>query len=153
MLNKIFFPGSFNPFTAGHADILERLLKLSEKVTVGVGVNADKPASAKDADRNAETIREYVRRKGLDRRVDVVVYSGLTAREAQLHGADCMARGVRSASDFEYEYSLAAANRDAFGMETILLPSSPSLSYISSSLLRDLINNDRTDIATKYLPE
>ena len=147
----IFFPGSFNPFTKGHADILMRLLKLAEKVIVGIGINPDKPSSSEQAIRNKASIEEYIEISGVTNRVKVVVYSGLTAEEALKQGATCMARGVRTASDFEFENSLACANRAAFGIETILLPADPALSFVSSSIIRDLLYHGREDIADNFL--
>lgn len=147
----IFFPGSFNPFTKGHADILMRLLKLAEKVIVGIGINPDKPSSSEQAIRNKASIEEYIEISGVTNRVKVVVYSGLTAEEALSQGATCMARGVRTASDFEFENSLACANRAAFGIETILLPADPALSFVSSSIIRDLLYHGREDIADNFL--
>ena len=147
----IFFPGSFNPFTKGHADILMRLLKLAEKVIVGIGINPDKPSTSEQAIRNKASIEEYIEISGVTNRVKVVVYSGLTAEEALSQGATCMARGVRTASDFEFENSLACANRAAFGIETILLPADPALSFVSSSIIRDLLYHGREDIADNFL--
>lgn len=152
-MKVIFFPGSFNPFTKGHADILERLLKLADKVIIGIGMNIDKPASRETAEHNAVTIREYLKKQAYEGRVEVLVYSGLTAETARNLGACCMARGVRSGADFDYEYSLACINRDAFGIETILLPADPSLSYVSSTAIRDLEHHGRADIARRYLPK
>lgn len=150
-MTKILYPGTFNPFTKGHSDILERILKIAEKVVIGIGVNIDKPEAENSANLRAETIREYLRNKGLHERVDVMVYSGLTAEKAIEIGATCMARGVRSCADFEYEYSLAAANRDAFGVETILIPASPELSFVSSSLIREIQKAGEWSLAEKYI--
>lgn len=149
---KIFFPGSFNPFTKGHADILMRLLRLADSVVVGIGCNSEKPSSDSQAHACRLAIEDFIQKNGLASRVSVVVYDGLSAQEALNLKADCMARGVRSASDFDYEYSLAAANRAAFGLETLLFPADPSLSFVSSSMIRDLQNHGRGDIAEKFLP-
>lgn len=151
-MKRIFFPGSFNPFTQGHADILRRLLMLADEVTIGIGVNIDKPASADTAKRNEAEIIDYIRAEGLEERVKVKIYTGLTAEEARECGSDCLARGVRSGADFDYEYQLAALNRDAFGIETILIPADPALSYVSSTSIRDLRAHGRDDIAERYLP-
>lgn len=153
MMDRIFFPGSFNPFTRGHADILCRLLVMAEKVTVGIGVNIDKPEAASLSERNARAIRNYLRLNGLENRVEVVVYGGITAEEARKRGASVLARGVRSSQDFDYEYSLSAFNRDAFGIDTILIPADPALSYVSSTAVRDLIKHKHYDEAEKYLPD
>ncbi|MCH5214910.1 MAG: pantetheine-phosphate adenylyltransferase [Muribaculaceae bacterium] len=152
-MKKIFYAGSFNPFTKGHADILQRLLALADEVVIGIGVNIDKPETSLQAERNEEAIRRYLEAEGLCQRVTVKRYTGLTAVVAREEGATCMARGVRNATDFDYEFSLAAANRDAFGIETILLPANPALSFVSSTLIRDLEARGYDDLARKYLPE
>lgn len=149
---NIFFAGSFNPFTAGHADIVERLLAIADKVTVGIGVNPDKPGSRPDAMENAASIREWVSAQGLEGRVEVCVYDGLTAEEARRRGAACLARGVRNATDFDYENSLAAINREAFGMDTILFPASPGTAYVSSTMVRELQRYGKESAAARYLP-
>lgn len=151
-MKRVFFPGSFNPFTKGHADILNRLLRLSDTAVIGIGVNAEKPSSAETAEKNAEKIAEYLKREGLESRVNVVIYSGLTGEEAKKNGADCMARGVRGATDFEYEYQLAAVNRELFGIETLLIPANPALAGVSSTAARDLQRHGREDLAAKLLP-
>lgn len=151
-MKTAFFAGSFNPFTKGHADILNRLLRIADKVIVGIGMNIEKPSSSKLAESSALNIREYLRRNNLESKVEVVTYTGLTAQEALELKADFLARGVRSGADFEYEYSLAAANRDAFGIETILIPADPRLGFVSSTMIRDLKLHGCDDIADKYLP-
>lgn len=149
-MKVIFFPGSFNPFTKGHADILKRLLKMSERVVIGIGMNIKKPDTMEQAEKNAGEILDFLKAEGLKERVEIVVYSGLTGQQALLEGADCMARGVRNAADFEYEYSLACINRDAFGIETILLPADPALGFVSSTAIRDLEAHGASAIAKKY---
>ena len=152
-MKKIFFAGTFNPFTKGHADIALRILEIADKVTIGLGVNIDKPSSAKQAEENTRLIEDWAAAHGLTERVEIVTYTTLTAEEAKKRGATCLARGVRNASDFDYEYALAAFNRDAFGIDTILIPAAPEDSFISSSAIRDLQAHGRHDLAEKYLPK
>lgn len=152
-MKKIFFAGTFNPFTKGHADIALRILEIADKVTIGLGVNIDKPSSAKQAEENARLIEDWAAAHRLTERVEIVIYTTLTAEEAKKQGATCLARGVRNASDFDYEYALAAINRDAFGIDTILFPAAPEDSFISSSAIRDLQAHGRPDLAEKYLPK
>lgn len=148
----ILYPGSFNPFTKGHADILKRLLKIADKVIIGIGVNNEKKHSQDETDLNKAYIQDYVKKEGIGNKVDVVIYKGMTAELVKETGADCMARGVRNGTDFDYEYSLACANRDAFGIETILIPADPALSFVSSSVVRDLFANGREDVAKRFMP-
>lgn len=152
MLNCVFFPGSFNPFTKGHADIVTRLLALSEKVVIGIGCNIDKEASQLQAEENAKAIENFLTHADLKDRVSVKVYTGLTAHTAIGLKADCIARGVRSASDFDYEYALAAANKEAFGIDTIIIPANPALACVSSTLVRDIIKHGDYITAQKFLP-
>lgn len=151
-MSKVFFAGSFNPFTKGHADIVKRLLRIFDAVVVGIGVNIDKKSSVEDAERSVSRIKDWAFRSGLEKVVEVKSYSGITAEAAGESGCTCMARGVRNATDFDYEFAMASANRDAFGMETILIPADPALSYISSTLLRDLENHGKERISDKYIP-
>lgn len=150
-MKKIFFPGSFNPFTKGHADIVERMLTLAETVVIGIGVNPHKKDHTTEKE-NVSLIRNLYSGKEFAGRVDVVSYSGLTMEKASEIGADCVVRGVRSCSDFEYEYSLAAANRQVFGIETLLIPADPALSCVSSSLVRELRSFGKDDLAAKFIP-
>lgn len=147
---KAFFPGSFNPFTKGHADIVDRLLAMGWSVVIGIGTNPDKPESRATAEANLEKIRRIYSDSRYEGRVTVVAYEGLSAEKTADLKADCMVRGVRSATDFDYEYALASANRQAFGIETLLVPADPSLAFISSSIVRELEAHGRADIASKY---
>lgn len=132
--NVALFPGSFRPFTRGHADIVERALGIFDKVIVAVGVNADKPQSvADDAD-----YRAMEALYAADSRVEVVRYSGLTVELAARLGVRNIVRGVRSVKDFEYERDMADINRQLSGVETVILFSRPEMSAISSSVVREL---------------
>lgn len=151
-MKKVFFAGSFNPFTKGHADITERLLNLFDHVIIGIGINISKPSSSEAAERNESRIKAWIKKAGLEDRCETTVYSGLTAEAAREMNACCLARGVRNSTDFNYESSLADINREAFGIDTVLIPADPSLSAISSTAIRDLEAHGRSDIAEKYLP-
>ena len=134
---KALFAGSFDPFTIGHASIVERALPLFDEIIVGVGYNEHKPGEWTPAQR-VEAIRGYF--KDI-KKISVVAYSGLTAEFALRIGAGVLLRAVRSVQDFEYERNLAEANREVFGIETVILYSDPKLSFLSSSLVRELIHN------------
>jgi len=127
------FPGSFNPFTKGHADIVERGLKIFDRIIIAVGYNANKPSA--DAEAAAEAIRKIY--NGRDE-VDVTVYSCLTVQLARQSGAGFILRGVRSVKDFEYERDLATVNMQLSGIESVILFSRPELSALSSSMVREL---------------
>ena len=152
-MKKVFFAGSFNPFTKGHADIVERMLNLAESVVIGIGFNSEKEDSIAAANNRASQIRLLFDTPMHGGRVEVVCYEGLTALAARKAGCDAMVRGVRSATDFDYEYTLAAANRKVYGLETVLLPADPALSWISSSVVRDLMKYGSEEEVSELLPK
>ena len=131
------YPGSFDPFTRGHHDIVTRALRLFAHITIGIGINPDKQPFMPVEDR-LEWIRAIF---SGEPRVDVISYSGLTIDAAAEIGADTLLRGVRSAEEFGYELNLAQANRNLSGIETVLLPASPELAAVSSSHIRELLGN------------
>ena len=130
------FAGSFNPFTIGHADIVERGLAMFDEVVIAIGENQDKPSA--DIDVRVQTIRNIYKDNA---RVRVEVYHSLTVDYAKQIGACALLRGVRSVADFEYERQMADANRALAGIETVVLFTRSELGYISSSLVRDLIKH------------
>lgn len=127
------FPGSFNPFTIGHADIVERGLEIFDRIVIAVGYNAGKPAA--DAEAAAEEIRHIYSGRS---EIEVVVYSCLTIQLARQMGAGFIIRGVRSVKDFEYERDLATVNMQLSGIESVILFSRPELAALSSSMVREL---------------
>ncbi len=141
------FAGSFNPFTIGHASIVERGLQLFDRVVIGIGVNADKPTSGAEAAERAEALQKLY---ADEPRVGVMTYSGLTVDAAATIDAKFLLRGVRSVRDFEYERDLADVNRRLSGIETVLLYALPELSAISSSVVRELKSYGKD--VTPYLP-
>lgn len=150
------FPGSFDPFTIGHADIVRRGLQLFDRIVVAVGFNAQKAAAderhaASVADRVAAIARIYKD----EPRVKVVSYSDLTVDLAEREDARFLLRGVRSVKDFEYERDLAAVNAAISPaatptLETVLLIADPRYAHISSSVVRELKAYGRD--VTPYLP-
>ena len=133
------FPGSFDPITIAHVDILQRALPLFDKVVVGIGLN-----SAKQNFLSAETREEIVKKIFVAQpNVEVELYEGLTIDFAKKIGASHMIRGIRSASDFEYERAIAQINQTMMpDVETILLLSKPEYSAISSTIVRDILSNN-----------
>ena len=133
---KAVFPGTFDPFTVGHYDIVRRALTFTDEIIIAVGVNELKNTLT-ELDERLVTIRELYANEP---RVSVAAYDGLTTDFARSVGARFILRGVRSISDFEYERNMADINRHLTGIETVLLFSSPELAYVSSSMVRELIH-------------
>ena len=129
-----FFAGSFDPFTVGHASIVERALAMFDEVVIGIGINPLK-TSAIEAERRAKAI---IRLYEANPRVKVQAYDGLTTDAALACDASCLLRGVRSVKDFEYERDMADINRQLSGLETVLLYSLPEHAAVSSSVVREL---------------
>jgi pantetheine-phosphate adenylyltransferase len=140
------FPGSFDPFTIGHYDIVMRGLELFDEVIIGIGRNGTKQATFPLEERLSAIQRVFEH----EPRVRTTLYSGLTVDFATECGAQFILRGVRSVQDFEYERSMAEANKQLSGIETVLLYTRPEYAHISSTLVRDLHAHHR-DIK-QYLP-
>jgi pantetheine-phosphate adenylyltransferase len=132
------FPGSFDPITIAHVDILKRALPLFDSIVVGIGLN-----SAKQNFLSAEKREEMVKTIFAgNKNVEVLVYEGLTVDFCRKINAKYMVRGIRSASDFEYERAIAQINQTMMPeVETILLLSKPEYSAISSTIVRDILRN------------
>ncbi len=132
------FPGSFDPFTAGHEAILRRVLPLFDKVVVAVGVNTDKHYMFSVEERLA-----LIRQKLADcPNVAITSYSGMTVDLCHQLGAQVIIRGIRTAADFEYEQTIAAVNRlQDPSIETLLLLADPEHVNISSTLEREKISH------------
>lgn len=136
---KLFFPGSFDPFTIGHADLVERALKLGCEVVVAVGINEEKKPLF-SATQRLDAIRAYYK---ANPRVSVIEYKGLTVDAVRENGCDAILRGIRSVTDYDKERNLADINRTIEGVETVLLVASPSVQHVSSSLVRELLSFGR----------
>ena len=145
-MKRAIFPGSFDPFTIGHHDIVMRALNLFDEIIIGIGRNYNKREVFPIADRLAAIQRVYDN----EPRVRVEVYDGLTVDFAAQHKAQFILRGVRSTLDFEYERNIAEANKQLSGIETVLLYTRPEYAHISSTLVRDLHSHGK-DIS-QYLP-
>lgn len=129
------FVGTFDPFTIGHANIVERALPLFDRLVIGVVAdNVHKP-SMSPAEERVAAIRQVYRDES---RVSVEVFGGLAMDFAKEVGAEFFVKGVRSVSDFEYEQAQAEFNRRLGGIETVLLYSEPQLANVSSTAVREL---------------
>lgn len=145
-MKRAIFPGSFDPFTIGHHDIVMRGLEIFDEIIIGIGRNYNKRETFPLEERLAAIQRIYDN----EPRVRVEVYDGLTVDFALKHQAQFILRGVRSTLDFEYERNIAEANKQLSGIETVLLYTRPEYAHISSTLVRDLHSHGK-DIS-QYLP-
>lgn len=146
-MNRAIFPGSFDPFTIGHANLVDRARKLFDEVIIAVGYNEHKAGWLPVEERVRALRKYYCHTTG----VRVESYSCLTVDFAISLGAGFILRGVRSAKDYEYEADIADINGKLAGIETVILLSDPAISAISSSVVRELHHFGR-DIAT-WLPQ
>lgn len=138
MKRTALFPGSFDPFTAGHLNILKRALTMFDEVVVAVGVNIDKKGFFPN-EKRVEIIRQAI--SGMDG-VRVIIYDNLTIDTCRSLGIRHIVRGVRNMIDFETERSIADANRKlAPEIETIIIPTAQDYAHISSTAVRDLLKH------------
>jgi pantetheine-phosphate adenylyltransferase len=134
------YPGTFDPITAGHVDIIKRSLKLVDKLYVGVAEDSVKNALFSLSDR-VEMIRQEIEDASLDvNRVEVEIFSGLLVKFAKEKNATISIRGVRAIADFEYEFQMSCMNSmlDS-NIETVFLPASSGLQLVSSKLVKEVI--------------
>jgi pantetheine-phosphate adenylyltransferase len=132
------FPGTFDPITKGHVDVIERSVSLFDKLVIGVGINSAKQPMF-TVEQRCDWMREIFKN---DSRIEVTGYEGLTIDYCQKIGAKYILRGIRYIADFEYEKAIADMNRMlAPDIETLFLTCSPEYSTISSTLVRDVIRN------------
>ncbi len=132
------FPGTFDPVTFGHLDIIERALPLFDKLFIGIGTNASKQAMF-SAEQRITWLREIFKK---ERKVEVVKYNGLTVECCKRVEANYILRGIRYVNDFEYEKAIADMNRSLDGnIETVFLTCLPKYTSVASTLVRDVIRN------------
>ena len=142
------FPGTFDPVTLGHVDIINRALPLFDKIIVGIGLNTSKAPMFTDQQR-LNWINEIYKDED---RVEGAVYEGLTINFCQKIGAHFILRGIRYVSDFEYEKTIADANRTLDrSIETVFLTGEPKYTSVASTIVRDIIRNGGD--ASHFLPE
>ena len=132
------FPGSFDPVTKAHVDILKRSISLFDKVVVGIGLNSNKPAFS-----DSEIRKKMLEAVFADQpKVEVMTYEGLTVEFCKKINAKYMIRGIRTVSDFEYEKAIAQMNHALVPeIESIFIVSKPGYSSISSTIVRDILRN------------
>ncbi len=128
------FPGTFDPVTNGHLDVIQRGRRLFDRLIVGVGHNPDKVCMF-DQHERTETLREIVSEMS---NVAVEPFEGLTVDFARRAGADAILRGIRNSSDLQFEFQVALTNRVVAGVETVFIMTSVEYAFTSSSLIRQI---------------
>ena len=137
-MKKAVFPGSFDPITIGHLDIVERAIKVFDEIIIAVGDNTNKKymfPKEKRVEFVKQTFNNYDN-------IKIESYDGLTVDFCKKNNIEFMIRGLRNPADFEFEKSIALTNREMTDIETIFFLTSPENSFISSSIVRDLIRNN-----------
>jgi pantetheine-phosphate adenylyltransferase len=137
-MKRAVFPGSFDPITLGHYDIIERGLGLFDEIIIAIGINADKKYMFSLEDRKRFIEEAFSQ----EPKIKVMTYEGLTIDFCQKNDASFILRGLRNPADFEFEKAIAHTNRKLSLIETVFLLTSSGKSYISSSIVRDVIRNN-----------
>jgi pantetheine-phosphate adenylyltransferase len=133
------YPGSFDPITNGHVDLVKRTLGVFDRVIVAIARNPEKDDSLFTLDERLEMIREVF--KGLGKRVKAESFDGLLVNYAKQSGAKVIIRGLRAVSDFEYEFQMAMMNRELEpGLETLFMMTGQDHFYISSRLVKEVVS-------------
>lgn len=136
-MRRAVFPGSFDPLTLGHYDIIKRGITLFDELYIAIGINADKKYMF-----SLEERQKFIEEAFIDEpSIKVVTYQGLTVDFCKQIKADFILRGLRNPADFEFEKAIAHTNRKLSEIETVFLLTSSGKSYISSSIVRDVIRN------------
>lgn len=137
-MKRAVFPGSFDPITLGHYDIIERGLTVFDEIILAIGVNAEKKYMFSLAERKRFIEESFAG----ETKIKVMSYKGLTIDFCKKQNAEFILRGLRNPGDFEFEKAIAHTNRQLSGIETVFLLTSSGKSYISSSIVRDVIRNN-----------
>jgi pantetheine-phosphate adenylyltransferase len=137
-MRKAIFPGSFDPITLGHEDIIRRGITLFDEIVIAIGINAEKKYMFSLEERKKfleETFKD-------EPKVSIITYEGLTIDLCKKIKANFILRGLRNPADFEFEKAIAHTNRRMSKIETVFLLTAAKTSYISSSIVRDVIRNN-----------
>jgi pantetheine-phosphate adenylyltransferase len=136
-----FYPGTFDPVTLGHTDVIRRVAALLDKLIIGIGINPNKVPMFPDAERIAMLegeVRAIARATQTD--ITVVTFSGLAVEAARKNGASIIIRGVRDGTDFDYEMQMAGMNGEmAPDIQTVYVAASPAVRHIAANLVRAVI--------------
>lgn len=147
MTRSALFPGSFDPITIGHVDIIRRALPLFDAITIAIGVNTKKQYLFPLAEREAWIADIFAN----EPKITVATYTGLTADYCRAQGINYLIRGVRNTHDFEFEQTIAQLNRSLDSkLETVFLATAPALGHISSTIVREILINKGD--ASAFLP-
>ena len=142
------FPGTFDPVTYGHVDIVTRALPLFDKLVIGIGINANKEPMF-SAEQRSAWLKELFSKEP---KVEVVIYEGLTVECCKRVNANYILRGIRYVNDFEYEKAIADMNRSLdHNIETVFLTCLPQFTSVASTLVRDVIRNGGD--ASQFVPD
>lgn len=142
------FPGTFDPVTLGHTDIINRAMPLFDKLVIGIGRNVNKVPTFREELR-LEWIKEIYKNEP---KVDAVLYEGLTVNCCKEIGANFILRGIRYVNDFEYEKAIADMNRSLDPhVETVFLTCLPQFTSVASTLVRDVLKNGGA--VSQFLPD
>ena len=136
-MKKAVFPGSFDPLTLGHCDIINKSLDLFDEIIIAIGENSDKKNMFSMDDRKKFIHDEFKNQEKLK----ILTYDGLTVNFCKKINANFIVRGLRNPADFEFEKTIAQTNKKLTGIETVFFLTSPETAYISSSIVREIINN------------
>ncbi len=135
-MKRAIFPGTFDPITNGHVDIITRAIPLFDEIVIAIGRNTEKKHLF-DLNQRIDRIREIFKD---EKKIVVDHYPGLTADFCKYKDAKYIVRGIRNVTDFEYEYQIASVNRNLWSdLETVFIMSRPEFSAISSKFVRDVI--------------
>ncbi len=136
-MKKAVFPGSFDPLTLGHCDIINKSLDLFDEIVLAIGVN-----STKENMFSVDQRKKFINDEFVDEeKIKILTYDGLTVDFCKSINADFIVRGLRNPADFEFEKTIAQTNKKLTGIETVFFLTSPETAYISSSIVREIIAN------------
>ena len=133
-MKRAIFPGSFDPITLGHVDIINRALPLFDEIIIAIGVNSTKKYMFSLEER-VRFIKENYKNEP---KISVTTYTGLTTEFCKIQNVDFILRGLRNPADFEFEKAIAQTNRKLANIETVFLLTSSTTAFISSSIVRDV---------------
>ena len=146
-MKRAVFPGSFDPLTLGHCDIIDRSINLFDEIIVGIGVNSSKKCMFSLNERKKFINTQYIN----ESKIKVMEYEGLTVDFCKKVSADFILRGLRNPADFEFEKAIAQTNHKLTEIDTVFFLTTAKNSYISSSIVREVIANNGD--YTKLVPD